>query len=327
MRALPDILTDFLVRKTTFVIFGFLLLYFGLQAPAFLTPESLANIVKQASFVGIAAIGMTFVLLTGGIDLSVGSVMFLAPLIAGYAMRELGVPVPVGLLIALLTGIVLGALNALLIVRFKVLPFITTLATLFLFRGFGTWLTSSQAFDFPETIRSFGLSTVYGIPTPIIVFAIIALFAHVVLSRTEFGRQVYAFGNSHEGARKGGLNVQWIQARVYIICSACAALSGFMLIAQIGRLDAAFAEGSEFDVIAAAVLGGASLFGGVGSALGAVVGATLILTVKLGLIFLGINLYMQPMLQGIIIFIAVFFDGIREKRMQLLQKRTIRPLR
>ena len=199
-------------------------------------------------------------------------------------------------------------------------------ATLFLFRGFGTWLTSSQAFDFPERIRGFGLSAVNGIPTPIIVFAIIALLAHVVLSRTEFGRQVYAFGNSPDRARKAGLNVDWIQARVYIICSACAALSGFMLIAQIGRLDAAFGEGSEFDVIAAAVLGGASLFGGVGSALGAVVGSTLILTVKLGLVFLGTNLYLQPIMQGLIIFVAVFFDGMREKRMLMLQKRTIRPL-
>ena len=207
------------------------------------------------------------------------------------------------------------------------MPFITALATLFLFRGFGTWLTCSQAFDFPDSIRNFGLSNVFGLPVPIIVFATIALFAHIVLTRTEFGGQIYAFGNSQEGARKGGLKVESIQARVYIICSACAALSGFMLIAQIGRLDAAFAEGSEFDVIAgAAVLGGASLFGGVGSALGAVVGATLILTVKLGLVFPGTKLYLQPMLQGLIIFVAVFFDGIREKRMLLLQKRTIRPM-
>ena len=140
-------------------------------------------------------------------------------------------------------------------------------------------MTSSQAFDFPDSIRNFGLSNVFGLPVPIIFFATIALFAHIVLTRTELGRQIYAFGNSQEGARKGGLKVGSIQARVYIICLACAALSGFMLIAQIGRLDAAFAEGNEFDVIAAAVLGGASLFG-----------------------------------------------GVREKRMLLLQKRTIRPL-
>ncbi|MEP0321104.1 ABC transporter permease [Bauldia litoralis] len=318
--------SDFLFRNATYVIFACVLLYYGLQAPSFLSVESLSNIVKQASFIGIAAIGMTFVLLTAGIDLSVGAVMFLAPLIAGYAMRDLGVPVPVGLLVAVLTGVVLGAINAVLIVRLKVVPFITTLATLFLFRGFGTWLTSSQQFDFPEQIRRFGLSTVLGVPTPLIVFAIVALAAHVVLAHTAFGRQVYAFGNSPEGARKAGLSAEWIQARVFIICSACAALSGFMLIAQIGRLDVAFGEGSEFDVIAAAVLGGASLFGGIGSAFGAVVGATLIQTVKLGLVFTGVNLYLQPIMLGLIIFVAVLVDGVREKRLLALLKRTIRPV-
>ncbi len=321
-----DKTSDFVFRNATYLIFACVLLYYGVQAPSFLMPESLANIVKQASFIGIAAVGMTFVLLTGGIDLSVGSVMFLAPLIAGYAMRDLGMPVAVGLLVAVATGVILGAINAFLIVRLKVIPFITTLAALFLFRGFGTWLTSSQQFDFSDDIRTFGLSSVAGIPTPIIVFAIVAVLAHVVLAHTEFGRQVYAFGNSQEGARKAGLNTMWIQARVYIICSACAALSGFMLIAQIGRLDVAFGEGAEFDVIAAAVLGGASLFGGIGSAFGAVIGATLIQTVKMGLVFTGVNLYLQPIMQGIIIFIAVLVDGMREKRVLAKLKRTIRPL-
>lgn len=319
-------ISDFVFRNATYLIFACVLVYYGIQAPSFLSPESLANIVKQASFVGIAAVGMTFVLLTAGIDLSVGSVMFLAPLMAGYLMRDLGMPVPVALVAAVLTGVILGSINAVLIVRLRVIPFITTLATLFLFRGFGTWLTSSQQFDFPDEIRSFGLSSVLGVPTPIIVFAIVALAAHFVLAHTEFGRQVYAFGNSPEGARKAGLEVGWVQARVYIICSACAALSGFMLIAQIGRLDVAFGEGSEFDVIAAAVLGGASLFGGIGSAFGAVIGATLIQTVKLGLVFTGVNLYLQPIIQGVIIFIAVLVDGMREKRVLTRMKRTIRPL-
>ena len=319
-------LSDLAVRHSTYAIFACVLVYFGLQAPGFLMPESLANIIKQASFIGIAALGMTFVLLTRGIDLSVGSVMFLAPLIAGFAMRELGVPVPVGFVVALLAGIVLGSINAFFIVFLKVIPFIVTLATLFLFRGFGTWLTSSTQFDFSEDMRRFGLSSVAGIPTPIIVFAIVAVLAHLVLAHTTFGRQVYAFGNDPEAARKSGVNVRWVEARVYIICSACAAISGFVLIAQIGRLDVAFGEGREFDVIAAAVLGGASLMGGAGSAIGAVVGATLIQTVKLGLVFTGVNLYLQPIMQGIIIFLAVLADGLREQRLVARLKRTVRPL-
>lgn len=315
---------DLAVRHATYVIFAAVLIWYGVQAPAFLMPESLGNIVKQSSFIGIAAIGMTFVLLTGGIDLSVGSVMFLAPLIAGYAMRELGVPVPLGFVVALGAGLAMGLINSIFIVWLRVIPFIVTLATLFLFRGFGTWLTSSTAFDFKEGFRAFGLSSFAGIPMPILIFATVALIAHVTLAHTTFGRQVYALGNDREAARKAGVDVRMVEMKVYLICSTCAALGGFVLIAQIGRLDAGFGEGREFDVIAAAVLGGASLFGGVGSAFGAVVGATLIQTVKLGLVFTGVNLYLQPMMQGAIIILAVLADGVREKRMQALQKRTIR---
>lgn len=326
MTTLSERLADLAVRHATYVIFAAVLIYYGLQAPAFLMPESLANIVKQSSFIGIAAIGMTFVLLTGGIDLSVGSVMFLAPLIAGYVMRELGVPVPVGFAVAIGAGLVMGMINAFFIVWLKVIPFIVTLASLFLFRGFGTWLTSSTAFDFNDDFRAFGLSSVAGIPTPIIIFAIVGVIAHLVLAHSTFGRQVYALGNDREAARKAGVNTSLVEAKVYVICSVCAAISGFVLIAQIGRLDAGFGEGREFDVIAAAVLGGASLFGGVGSIFGAVIGATLIQTVKLGLVFTGVNLYLQPMVQGLIIMLAVLADGIREKRLQALQKRQIRPI-
>ncbi len=316
----------FALRQASFVIFALVLIYFGIQAPHFLSPESLGNIVKQSSFIGIAAVGMTFVLLTAGIDLSVGSVMYLAPLIAGIVMHSLGLGVAAGLAIALVAGAAMGAINAFFIVRLGVIPFIVTLSSLFLFRGFGTWLTSSRQFDFADNMRAFGQSSVAGIPTPIIVFAVVALVAHVTLSRTAFGRQVYAVGNDIEAARKAGIRVGWVRARVYVICSALAALAGFVLIAQIGRLDAGFGEGREFDVIAAAVLGGTSLFGGVGSALSAVIGASLIQTVKLGLVFTGVNLYLQPMMQGLIIFIAVLLDSLREHRMRQAKRRTIRPL-
>lgn len=316
---------DLALTHSTFVFFALILLYFGVQAPSFLAAESLANIIKHSSFIGIAALGMTAVLLTGGIDLSVGSVMFLAPLIAGFAMRDFGVPVAGGFVVAILTGALLGAVNAAFIVGLRIVPFIVTLSTLFLFRGLGIWLTSSTQFDFSEEMRRFGLSSVLGVPMPIIVFAIVGAIVHVLLRHTEFGRQVYAFGNDRVAARKAGLRTGWIEARVYILCSVCAAISGFVLIAQIGRLDAGFGEGREFDVIAAAVLGGASLFGGVGTAFGAVIGATLIQTAKLGLVFTGVNLYLQPIIQGMIIFLAVLADGLREKRVLATLKRTIRP--
>jgi ribose transport system permease protein len=317
---------DLALRYATVIIFLLVLLWFGLQAPNFLGPGNLGNIVKQSAFIGIAAVGITFVLLTGGIDLSVGSVMYLGPLIAGFAMRDLGLDPIGGLLVAVGAGALLGAINAFFIVRLNIIPFIVTLATLFAFRGFGAFLTSSRQFDFPPTIREFGLASVGPIPVPVLIFGIVALLAHVTLTRTAFGRQVYAVGNDPEAARKAGLPVAWVKARVYVISGACAGLAGFVTIAQIGRLDAGFGEGREFDVIAAAVLGGASLFGGIGTAIGAVAGATLIQTVRTGLVFTGVNLYLQPILLGGIIFVAVLIDSLRTWRITQRKRRSIRPL-
>ncbi|WP_421724914.1 ABC transporter permease [Bauldia sp.] len=316
-----------LTRHATLLIFVGILVYFGVQSLGFLSPENLSNVVKQASFIGIVAVGMVFVLLTAGIDLSVGSVMYLAPLIAGILIRDYGIGVYVGLAVAIFAGALMGAINAFLVVVLRIIPFIVTLSTLFFFRGFGTFLTGSRALDFPDEVREFGLSNVFGIPIPIIIFALVAIAGHIVLSRTTFGRQVYATGNDPEAARKAGINTAFVRARVYVICSACAGLGGYILIAQIGRLDTAFGEGREFDVIAAAVLGGASLFGGMGTAFSAVIGATMIQLVKTGLVYTGVNLYLQPMMQGGIILLAVFLDSIREIRIEEIKRRFIRPLK
>jgi ribose/xylose/arabinose/galactoside ABC-type transport system permease subunit len=317
---------DLALRYATVIIFLLVLLWFGMQAPNFLGVDNLGNIVKQSAFIGIAAVGITFVLLTGGIDLSVGSVMYLAPLIAGFAMRDLGLDPLAGLVVAVAAGATLGAINAFFVVWLNIIPFIVTLATLFAFRGFGAFLTSSRQFDFPPAIREFGLASLGPVPVPVVIFLVIALLAHVTLTRTTFGRQTYAVGNDLEAARKAGLPVAWVKARVYVIAGACAGLAGFVTIAQIGRLDAGFGDGREFDVIAAAVLGGASLFGGVGTALGAVAGATLIQTVRAGLVFTGVNLYLQPILFGGIIFLAVLIDSLRSWRIAQRKRHSIRPL-
>lgn len=322
----PNRIGSFALNYATPLIFLAILVLFGLQAPQFVTVENAANVVKQASFIGIAAVGITFVLLTRGIDLSVGSVMYLAPLIAGFAMRDLGVGVAGGLVVAVLAGLACGAINAFFVVRLNIAPFIVTLSTLFFFRGLGTVLTSSRQFDFDRSLVDFGLASVYGVPMPIVIFAIVALAAHVVLSRTQFGRQVYAVGADPEAAHKAGIRADRVKARVYLVSSACAGLAGFVLIAQIGRLDVAFGEGREFDVIAAAVLGGASLFGGIGTAIGAVVGAVMIQLVKTGLVFTSVNLYLQPIVLGAVIFVAVVIDSFRVMRLRRVRRRTIRPI-
>jgi len=321
----PQAALDLATRAGAVLMLVAIVLIFGMLTPSFLAPANLANTVKQASFIGIAAVGMVFVLLTAGIDLSVGSVMYLAPLVAGLLMRDAGVDVGTALLACVATGALLGAINALFIVGLRVIPFIVTLSTLFLFRGFGTWLVESRQLDFPASFRGFGLASVLGIPVPVLIFAAIALAAHVTLRHTAFGRHIYAFGNDPLAARKAGLPVRRIEAGVYVISGTLAGLAGFVLISQIGRLDAGFGEGREFDVIAAAVLGGASLFGGIGGAGSAVLGALTIQAVKAGLVFSSVNLYLQPLLQGAVILLAVFLDGLREARLRSLRRRVIRP--
>jgi ribose transport system permease protein len=316
--------TQLLLRNTTLILFVVLFAFFGLQSPQFFALENISNIVKQAAFTGIVAVGMSFVLLTAGIDLSVGSNMYLSALCAGLLMGQPGFGVVPALIAALLTGALFGAINAYCILKLKIVPFVVTLATMVAGRGLGTAITESHGVEYPRTLLDFGVSSILGIPMPIIMFVLVVLVAHLVLTRTAFGRQVYAVGNDLEAAKKAGINTERVIAAVYMICGVCAAFGGFILIAQISRLTQPFAKGNELDVIAAAVLGGTSLFGGVGNAFGAVIGAVLIQMVQAGLVYTEVNLYLQPMIQAAIIFLAVFFDSLRGSRLTRLKRRYIR---
>lgn len=316
-----------LLNNSTIVLFIVVFVIFGLSSPRFFEPDSiLNNIIKQASYVGIIAVGMTFVLLTAGIDLSVGSNMYLSSVVAGLLMRQAGLEVLPALIVALVVGTLYGAINAFCILRLKIIPFMVTLATLVIGRGIGTALTESKQIDFPERMLQFGQAPVFGLPMPVVVFVLVVIVAYIILNHTPVGRQIYAVGNDIEAAKKAGINTDRVIALVYIFAGFCAALAGFILISQIGRLDRSFAEGREFDAIAASVLGGTSLFGGVGNVFGAVVGALLIQMVQAGLVFNNVNLYLQPMVRAVIIFIAVFFDSLRGANLARLKRRFIRPV-
>jgi ribose/xylose/arabinose/galactoside ABC-type transport system permease subunit len=317
---------QFILNYSTIILFVIILIVFSASSTRFLTMESVVNVTKQASFTGIIAVGMTFVLLTGGIDLSVGSNMYLSSVAAGLLMRHAGFEVLPALLVALLVGTLYGAFNAFCIIKLRIVPFMVTLATLVIGRGLGTAFTESKQIDFPERMVAFGQTPILGIPMPIIVFAIIIMLAYLILTRLAIGRQVYAVGNDIDVAKKAGINTDRVTATVYMVSGFCAALAGFILISQIGRLDRSFGEGKEFDAIAAAVLGGASLFGGVGNVTGTVLGALLIQLVQYGLQFNNVNLYIQPMVRAGIIFIAVFFDSLREANLAKLKRRFIRPV-
>jgi ribose/xylose/arabinose/galactoside ABC-type transport system permease subunit len=199
--------------------------YFGLSAPNFFSTENTLNIIKQASFVGVIAVGMTFVLLTGGIDLSVGSNMYVSAMTVGYLLQlpgfQGGFGVFAGIVVGLATGAAFGAVNGLCVVVLRITPFLVTLATMVAGHGLVTAITESYGIDYPTTFTAIGGASILGVPIPIVVFAIVVGAAHVVLTRTPFGRQLYAVGNDPEAARKAGIDTNRIVFSVYVIWSLC----------------------------------------------------------------------------------------------------------
>jgi ribose/xylose/arabinose/galactoside ABC-type transport system permease subunit len=321
-------LFGFALRNATLIMLAGVFAYFGLSADNFFSGENLLNIVKEASFVGVIAVGMTFVLLTAGIDLSVGSNMYVSAMTVGYLLQVPGLQggfgVFAGFAVGLATGAAFGAINGFCVVFLRITPFLVTLATMVAGHGLVTAITESFGIDYPAPFIAFGAASLLGIPVPVAIFAVVVGAAHLVLAHTPFGRQIYAIGSDLGAARKAGIDTGRIIFTTYVISGAAAALGGVTLIALVGRLNQTFGVGREFDAITAAVLGGTSLFGGVGSAFGAVVGSVLVQTVEAGMVFAKVNLYLQPMVLAGIIFIAVFLDSLRDARLLKLRRRFIR---
>lgn len=297
---------------------------FGAISPRFLDPANLLNILVQSSSIAIVGVGMTFVLLTAGIDLSAGSIMFLSAAVAGKMVLA-GYPLGAAALAVLAIGLLFGAVNATLIARWRVLAFIATLATLYAGRGVGLFLTETRAMNLPENLVRIGTGRLLGVPLPIWILAAVAAAAHLVLTRTPFGRQVYAVGNDAEAAVKAGIDARSVTARVYVIAGFCAALGGLVAVAQLGAVSPTFGNQREFAAIAAAVLGGTSLFGGRGQVLpGTLLGAVLIQTVESGMVIANADPYSYPMVTAAIIFLAVLLDSVRQAYARRLSRRRIR---
>ncbi len=303
-----------------------LFLVFSAISPRFMSWENIENILRQSSYIGILAVGMTFVLLTAGIDLSVGSLMYVAAVVLGYILKDTNWGVFWAIACSLLVCAALGMLNALMISRLKVSAFIVTLAALQIWRGAALQVTRSQDVSFPDVILSIDAYRVFGVlPAPLLIFAVIAFLGQTVLSRTGYGRQILAVGQDREAATKAGLPVNRILSSVYVICAVTACLASLISVSQLGVVNAGFAQQIEFNVIAAAVLGGASLFGGRGTVFpGAVIGAVLMQTISSGLVYANVDIYMQPIVTSSIIFLAVLLDSLRNAKVRQLQRKHIR---
>ncbi len=312
-----------LLNYAPWIAFLAVVIGFGLMSDRFLTIQNFVNILTQSSHIAIMAIGMTFVLLTAGIDLSVGAIMYVA--VAVLALFFGGVPVIIAFPLIGLIGLALGAVNGFFVLKLRPLhPFIVTLASLFILRGFAIFMTDTRMVFVEENVMSLGRTSYLGVPWAIWIFAVVFVLAWIVLRETPFGRQIYAVGQDPVAAAKAGINVPLVIFAVYCICGLLAAIGGLVSIAQVAAASSTFGFQKEFPVIAAAVLGGTSLFGGRGGVVGTVFGAVLIQTVQSGLVMNNATPYIYPLVTATIIFLAVLIDGVRTSMLESLGQRKIR---
>jgi len=300
--------------QSTIILLVVVILSFSLLAPSFFTTQNFVNILVQASALTIVATGMTFVLLTAGIDLSVGSIMFVTGVVSGKLVVA-GMSIWLAGPLIVVIGILFGLLNGVFIIKLKIVPFIVTLATFFAGRGLGLLISETRAVNLPETFLQIGSAKILGIPFPVIVMIVVVAASQFILDRTVFGKQIYAVGHDQEKSVKAGINLNKILLIVYLICGLCAALGGLVAIAQLGAISPSFGFQSEFVAIAAAVLGGTSLFGGKGKVFpGTLVGALLIQSIQSGLVFINADPYLYPLITGTIIFLIVLADSQQNYR-------------
>jgi ribose transport system permease protein/inositol transport system permease protein len=299
-----------------------LILVFAALQPNFLHPLNLMNILRQVSISGLIAIGMTFVILTGGIDLSVGSLVALTGLAGAYVAKgglesrfavgagaDTGNPVILAFLTAIAVGVAAGALQGLAITRLRVPPFVVTLGGLTAWRGAALLLSQGGPISgFGPDYTWWGQGRVGGVPVPVIVFLAAAVLAHVVLRHTRFGLHVYAVGGNPAAADLNGVNTRRVVFLVYVIVGFSCGLASFLLSARLSSAEAVAGLGLELDVISAVVIGGTSLFGGVGGVFGTLVGALLIGVLRNGLVLLNISPFIQQIVIGLILVAAVAFD-------------------
>lgn len=291
--------------------------FFALTSDHFLTPENLLNVTLQTSIIAIIAAGMTFVILTAGIDLSVGSLVALTGVIAAWILK-FNLPPALGLSFAIIGGLLVGALSGTIagffITSFRVTPFITTLALMTIWRGLAyIWVDGRPIWGLPPVFDGLGSGRIGGIPFPSIVMLLVYLLAWFTLQHTQFGRNVYAVGGNAEAARLAGIATRKTLLRVYIICGALASLSGVLLASRMSSGQPNAGLMYELDVIAAVVVGGTSLFGGRGSVLGTFIGAMLIGVLRNGLNLTGVGSYVQQVVLGVVILLAVLLDQLKKR--------------
>lgn len=302
------------LQKLT-TLFGLIVLcaILSILSPVFLTVANIQNVLLQASINAVIALGMTFVIISAGIDLSVGSVLALCGVVTALLLK-LEVNVFLVVIICLGMGATYGMINGILITKGNLPPFIATLGMMSIARGLALIVTSGKAISgFSASFKYIGSGSINGLFIPVIIMVVCYIIAHILLKYTKLGRYTYAIGGNHEGAMFSGINVNKILIKVYMISGITASIGALILTARLNSAQPIAGTGYEMDAIAATVIGGASLAGGIGSVVGTLIGAIIISVLRNGLNLLNVSSYIQQVIIGAVILTAVYADT-RKKR-------------
>lgn len=297
-----------LVRYSTFIILLMLIVLFSLVSSRFLNAVNFLNIVEQSALLAIVAIGVTFTIISGGIDLSVGSVVALVGAVSAGLIVRLSLPVPVGILAGIAFGAFIGLINGVFVVYGRLQPFVATLAMMAIGRGLTLLYTQGRPISGMGDAYTFFGSRIGPIPVAVLALIVVVLLSRLILRRTPFGAYIYAVGGSEETTRLAGVAVPRVKIATYAYSGTLAGIGGIILTARLWSAQPQAATGLELQAIAATVLGGASLMGGAGTVLGTVGGALIMGVLANGLNLAGVSSYLQQVITGVIFILAVLLD-------------------
>lgn len=308
-------LKDKINEYAIYAVLILLFLFFSIASPSFINANNLINVVRQISTLGIASVGMTFALLVGGIDLSIGSQMSMVAVICSIMMTKGNInPCIASMLCIILTSAV-GFFNGIIISKIKMPPLIVTLSTMIIIEGVAFIISKGiPIFGFPQGFSVLGQGYIGIIPIPVIIMIVILIIGAVILNKTYIGRYFYSIGGNEEASRLSGIDVDKIKCLAYTLSGLFAGIAGVILLSRTNSGQPTMGKGFEFDVLTAVVLGGVSVNGGVGKISNVISGILIIGVLNNGLVLMGMNTYVQSVIKGIVLLIAVAFDFIQRSK-------------